>query len=139
MGTKPQALDHDRHQDPPAVAERPQLALGAGDPRVIRDRDLDHPQPPRDRLAGQLGLDLEARRAELHRRAKAAVEGAVAREQVGVPRPDQEPERRADQALPRPRVKVIAPAPAAAAAAPTAMSAVPSSTGATRSGAASAG
>ena len=45
MRSQPQALHQDRREDPPAVAECPQLALGAGDPGVIRDRDLDDAEP----------------------------------------------------------------------------------------------
>ena len=105
MGARVQALRQNRPQDPPAVAKRPQLALRAGDPRVVRHVDLDDPEPPRHRFAGQLGLDLEAARPEPYRVAITSAKGAIAREQVAIRRADQEPECRADETLPRPRVK----------------------------------
>ena len=96
--------------------------------------------PPRDRLAGQLGLDLEARRAEPHLLAEPPAEGPVAREQVRVPGADQQiGTPRGISRLPMPRVNVMAPAPGVGCRAPTVISAMPSSTGATSSGAASAG
>ena len=137
---EPDAQHDDRGEDPPAVAERPQLARGAGDPRVIGHRDLDDPQPARDRLAGQLGLDLEARRAERDLLAEASAEGAVAREQVRVPRPDQEPEGRADQPVADAADRGSSPRRRASAAGRRRSSRpCPSRTGATSSGAASAG
>src|ERR1700722_19798349 len=99
MRTKPEALTHDRAQYPPTVAKCPQVALGAGDARMVGSGNLDDPQPSCHGLAGQLGLDLEPRRPQPHKGAIAFAECTVTGKEVGVAWSDQDPEGRADQVV----------------------------------------
>ena len=114
---QPQALKQDHQQDPPPVPERTELTLCARNPGVIRNENLDDTKPARNRLADQLGLDLEAPRSQPHGLSKAAVEGAITGQQIRGAPPDQDPKSPPDQQVPQPAPpgsSRLLPAPACA-------------------------
>ena len=113
-------------QDPPAVAEGPELARRAGDPRVVRHRDLDHPHR---RATASLASSVSISNPRERRRDRPRGSAGRRRGSPRAGRRSPGPIRRRNAArirtLPSPRTGDIAPASATGRRAPTVMSAAP--------------